>query len=181
MPELSKGNGVEWSRQLERLTVLADEVKNASSSALDLFLTREDSDDWLMIDRSMLIATIVRDSMQSACLKLTDPRKRHLVAVALFELGDMSVVPDLVDAVEHDQYIFMLAANKLASKSVREAAPAILRRLQLSFSADATVIATLLRALRRLGDELPKETYDHLRAKRSPEIIDALSGFKRQS
>src|SRR4029077_5970434 len=75
MPELSKGNGVEWSRQLERLTVLADEVKNASSSALDLFLTREDSDDWLMIDRSMLIATIVRDSMQSACLKLTDPRK----------------------------------------------------------------------------------------------------------
>jgi hypothetical protein len=33
-------------------------------------------------------------------LNLKNPRKRNLVAVALFELGDMSVAPDLVDAVE---------------------------------------------------------------------------------
>jgi hypothetical protein len=181
MPERSKKNGVQWSQQVEELSILADKVKSAVSLALDLFLTRDDSDDWLVIDRSLLIATTVRDSMRSTYSKLGDGRKRHLVAVALFELGDMSVVPDLIDAVESDQDIFMLAANKLASKSVKEAAPAILRRLELSFSTDATIVATLLRALSRVTDELPQKTYDGLTAKRSPEIRDALSGFKRKS
>lgn len=136
-----------WNEQLERLTALADEIKNTTLFGLGLFLSHEDIDDWLMIERSLLIATSVRHSMQSTFSKLGDGRKRRVIAVALFELGDMSVVPDLVNAVENDPDIFVLAANKLASKSVKEAAPAILRRLELSYSADATIIATLLRAL----------------------------------
>jgi hypothetical protein len=170
-----------WNEQLERLTGLADEIKNTTLSALGLFLSHEDLDDWLMIERSLLIATPVRDSMQSTFSKLGDVRKRRVIAVALFELGDMSVVPDLVDAVENDPDLFMLAANKLASKSVKEAAPAILRRLELSYSADATTIATLLRALCRVSDEVPLKTYNVLKAKNSPEIDEALSRFKRKS
>ena len=174
-------NAVQWSRQIEKLTALADEVKSATSSALDLFLNREDSDGWLMVERSLLIATSVRDSMDGIFSKLRDPRKRHEMAIALFELGDMSVVPDLIDAVENDPHIFMLAANKLSRKSVKEAAPAILRRLELSYSADATIVATLLRALCRVSDEVPLKIYSSLKAKNSPEIDEALSHFKRRS
>ena len=174
-------NAVQWSRQIEKLTALADEAKSATSSALDLFLNREDSDDWLMVERSLLIATSVRDSMDGIFSKLRDTRKRRVIAVALVELGDMSVVPDLIDAVENDPHIFMLAANKLSSKSVKEAAPAILRRLELSYSADATIIATLLRALCRVSDEVPLKVYSSLKAKNSHEIDEALSHFKRKS
>jgi hypothetical protein len=170
-----------WNEQLERLTALAEETRNTTSSALGLFLSHEDLDDWLMIDRALLIATSVRDSMQSTFSKLGDVRKRRVIAVALFELGDMSVVPDLVDAVENDPDLFMLAANKLASKSIREAAPAILRRLELSYSANATIIATLLGALCRVSDEVPLKTYNVLKAKNFPEIDKALSRFKRKS
>lgn len=177
MSELPREDGVQWSREVEGLSIAADQVKSAVSLALDLFLTREDSDDWLVIDRSLLIATAVRDSMRDIYLRLDDGRKRHLIAIALFELGDMSVLPDLIDAVESDQQIFMLAANKLASKSIKQGAPAILRRLESSLGTDATVVATLLRALSRLGNELPQRTYDVLKGNHSPEIQDALTSF----
>jgi hypothetical protein len=124
MPKPSKNNAVPGNRQLEELSLLAGKVTSAVSLTLELFAKREDSDDWLMIDRSLLIATAVRDSMRSTYFQLRDKRKRHLIAVALFELGDMSVIPDLIDAIESDEKIFMLAANKLAAKSIREAAPA---------------------------------------------------------
>jgi hypothetical protein len=68
-----------------------------------------------------------------------------------------------------------------SSKSVKEAAPAILRRLELSYSADATIIATLLRALCRVSDEVPLKVYSSLKAKNSHEIDEALSHFKRKS
>ena len=170
-----------WNEQLERLTALADEIKNTTLSGLGFFVDREDLDDWVMIERSLLVATSVRDSLQSTFSKLGDTRKRRVIAIALFELGDMSVVPDLVKAVENDADIFMLAANKLASKSIREAAPAILRRLEISYSANATIIATLLRALCRVTDELPQKSYEVLKAKNSPEIDEALSRFRRKS
>ena len=170
-----------WNEQVERLTALADEIKNATLSGLGLFVGHEDLDDWLMIERSLLIATSVRDSLQSTFSKLGDAHKRRVIAIALFELGDMSVVPDLVNAVEIDPDIFMLAANKLASRSIKEAAPAILRRLELSDSANVTTIATLLRALCRITDELPKKTYEVLKAKNSPAIDEALRHFRHKS
>ena len=57
MSELSRNDGVQWSREVEGLSIVANQVKRAVSLALDLFLTREDSDDWLVIDRSLFIAT----------------------------------------------------------------------------------------------------------------------------
>ena len=180
MPERRHDDAVQWRSQLETLAALAEEVKKTTSSALALFVTRDDSDDWLVIDRALLIATSVRDSMHHTYSKLRDARKRHLIAVALFELGDMSVTPDLIEAVENDEDIFMLAANKLSNKSVTEAVPAILRRLELSVGADAVVIATLLRALSRLSDDLPQKTYDCFINRNSPEIQDALTAFRRK-
>jgi hypothetical protein len=118
--------------------------------------------------------------MHDTYSKLGDARKRYLIAVALFELGDMSVARDLIEAVEKDERIFMLAANKLSNRSVIEAVPAILRRLELSTGADSVVIATLLRALSRLSPDLPKQTYDELRNRNSPEVQDALSAFRRK-
>jgi hypothetical protein len=179
MAEISNEDTVRWEGLVERLTGIADEAKNATSTALAAFLTREVAADWLIIDRSLLIATAVRDSMQRIYSNVENPHKRNLIAVALFELGDMSVVPDLVDAVENDQNIFMLAANKLTSKSVSEAAPAILKRLESSLNADEMVVATLLRALCRVSDELPEKTYDSLKETKSEQIHDALSHFRR--
>src|SRR5260221_14040275 len=112
-----------------------------------------------MVERSLLIATSVRDSMDGIFSKLRDARKRRVIAVALFELEDMSVGPDLIDAVENDPHIFMLAANKLSSKSGKEAAPAILRRLELSYSADGTIIGNLLRVLCSVSEEVPLKLY----------------------
>jgi len=179
MAEISNEDMIRWEGLIERLTAIANETKNAASAALDVFLARQDADDWLIIDRSLLIATAVRDSMKHAYLKVENPHKRNLIAVALFELGDVSVVPDLVDAVNHDQDIFMLAANKLASKSVREAGPAILKRLESSLNGDEMVLATLLRALWRVSDELPQKTYDSLKEIKSELVRDALSHFRR--
>jgi hypothetical protein len=180
MAEISNQDTAQWEALVQALTGIADEAKNATSSALAIFLAREDPEDWLIIDRSLLIATAVRDAMRALYSKMENPRKRRLIGVALFELGDLSVVPDLIDAVENDQSIFMLAANKLASKSVREAAPAILKRLEFCLNADEIVVATLLRALRRLSDELPQNIYDSLRETKSEQIHDALLDFRRE-
>lgn len=179
MAEISNEEPARWEGLVEKLTGVADAAKNATSVALAVFLTREEADDWVIIDRSLLIATAVRDSMQRTYLNTKNSHKRNLIAVALFELGDMSVIPDLIHAVVNDQNVFMLAANKLASKYVRDAAPAILNRLEASLNADEIVVTTLLRALCQVSDQLPQKTYDTLKEAKSKHILDALSHFKR--
>jgi hypothetical protein len=176
LDDLRAGDLESQVKALDALAVLVSEI---TAMALNAFSSREESDDWVLLDRLLLLATQIKSGLQQFFSKTADPRKRRLAAIALIEMGDIDVAPTLLDAIEHDPGFYALAANKLGNKRIYEAIPSICRRLRTIPVEETLGIVGLLAGLRKLTDVLPDDIGERLRiGNEQPEIDAALSEFK---
>jgi hypothetical protein len=170
----------EWTETVLRLEQLGNEAAAITGTALREFESHLDTDDWVLVDRVLLIASRVRDELRKTYHDTNDQHKRRLVAIALFELGDTSVTETLLEAVEKDSDIYLIAASKLANKSVQKAVKPMMNRLSIEWRrAEPPAILTLLIALQKLTTQLPVALYKNLTSHKSPEIRVEASKFRQ--
>jgi hypothetical protein len=171
----------DFEEVVDRIDKFASEAAHTSSSAMGVFSAHSGVDDWLLVDRVLLIATNVRNELKKNFLAATDQHKRRVVAVALFELGELSVTDVLLDAVKEDSEIYLVAASKLANRGVEKAIKPILSRLMASQEAKPSALVTLLSSLHKLTTELPAVLYENLESHTSAEVRAVLVEFRSKS
>ena len=170
----------DFESQLNTLDEVAKLIEKATMAIIESFNRRREDDDWLLIERVQSIASVTSRALKNCFSQTTDRRKRILLAIALFETGDIEAAPILIDAVEHAPDFYALAANKLANKKIAEAIPAICNRLGSIPLEEPAMAVSLLTALRKLTDSLPEKLYRRLlNGTQRPEVHTALREFKR--